>query len=101
MKARIYQQSKVATQSGHAKEGKWVLEYGQTAPHKQDFLMGWTGSKDPLSQVKVIFATQEEAEQFAQKNGIAYRVEQPSKKIYVPKSYADNFRPSRVQNWTH
>ena len=64
--------------------------------------MGWTGSADTEQQVVLHFDTLEEAEDYARANGIDYDVEArrqvPAMK---PKSYADNFRWGRKQNWTH
>lgn len=62
MPARIYQQSKPAGQSGLAGTRKWVFEYGQGAPRKQDALMGWTGSADTRSQLRLLFDSREAAE---------------------------------------
>lgn len=101
MPARIYKQSKPAGQSGLAGTRQWVFEYGQSAPRKQDALMGWTGSTDTRSQLRLMFDTCEAAEAYAQREQIAYEVEQPAERLRRPKVYADNFGYKRIQNWTH
>lgn len=101
MPARIYKQPKAARQSGLAGTREWVFEYGQTAPRHQDPLMGWTGSQDTQSQLRLYFASCEEAVAYAQREQIGYEVEAPVQRIRKPKVYADNFRFDRIQNWTH
>ncbi len=76
MTARIYLPARSATQSGQAKE-KWVLEYEPETPRLIEPLMGWTSSTDMRSQVKLSFDNKDEAIAYAQRNGIAYRVEEP------------------------
>ena len=39
--------------------------------------MGWTSSNDMLSQVRLFFETKEEAIDYAQKNGIPFRIFEP------------------------
>jgi hypothetical protein len=53
------------------------------------------------SQVRLSFATKEEAIAYAQRNGIAYRVEEPKPVQRLIMQYADNFKPNRTQQWTH
>ena len=88
-------------QSGTAKTGHWVLEFEPETPQKIDPLMGYTSSSDTRRQVHLRFATQEEAVAYAQKNGIAFRLEEakPPKRRQV--SYAENFRYDRKIPWTH
>ena len=52
-------------------------------------------------QVRLRFATREAAVAFAEHHGIEYRVHEPAARKIRPKSYADNFRPDRIGNWTH
>jgi hypothetical protein len=101
MTARIYQPAKTATQSGRARTGRWVLEFEPESAREIDPLMGWTGSSDMKSQVRLRFGDKDEAIAYAQKHGLAYRVEEP--KLHSPKiqSYADNFRSTRLGQWTH
>ena len=54
--------------------------------------MGWIGSADTQAQVRLRFATREEAVAYAEKHGIAYDLELPQDRRVKPKAYADNFR---------
>ncbi|KFB10505.1 ETC complex I subunit [Nitratireductor basaltis] len=101
MSARIYSPSRTAMQSGTAKTGHWVLEFEPEAPLTIDPLMGYTSSSDTRRQVKLTFASKEEAIDYATRNGIAYRIEEakPPKRRQV--SYAENFRYDRKIPWTH
>ena len=84
-------------QSGTANTKRWVLEFDQSAPRTTDRLMGWTSSPDPRAQMRMRFATREEAVAFAERHGLSYRVAEPHERVIKPKSYADNFRFDRVE----
>jgi hypothetical protein len=101
MTARIYRPAPNAMQSGKGKSKSWLLVFEPAEPKSIDPLMGYTTSGDTRQQVKLSFETQEEAEAYAQKNGIAYTV-QPAH-VATPKrqSYPDNFRADRKTPWTH
>jgi hypothetical protein len=101
MTARIYRPTKAATQSGSARTKYWLLEYDPEKPREVEPLMGWTSSSDMKSQVRLSFATKEEAVAYAERNGIAYRVEEPKPVQRAIMQYADNFKPNRTQQWTH
>lgn len=101
MSAKIYRPARTAMQQGQAKTHQWVLEFEQEAPRRIDPVFGYTSSSDTLQQVKLRFASQEEAEDYARREGIAYRVIQPKEKTPKVVSYSDNFRPDRKQPWTH
>ena len=101
MTARIYRPARTAMQSGTAKTERWLLEYEPEAPRQIEPLMGWTSSSDMKSQLKLWFDTQEEAVAYATRNGIPYRVEQPHDPKRRSISYSDNFKFSRVGQWTH
>ncbi len=60
MAARIYQPAKTAMQQGMAARD-WVLEYEPDKPKLIEPLMGWTSSTDTKPQVRMSFATKEEA----------------------------------------
>ena len=97
MTARIYRPARTAMQAGAGKSRNWVLEFEPAAPDVIDPLMGWAGSTDTQAQVRLRFATKDEAVAFAEKRGLAYRVSEPKEARARPKSYADNFRHDRVQ----
>ncbi|MDB5651006.1 MAG: complex subunit conserved region [Hyphomicrobiales bacterium] len=101
MTARIYRPAKSATQSGTARSKTWLLEYMPREARQIEPLMGWTSSGDMNSQLKLWFATQDEAVAYAQREGIAYRVEEPKPATRRVMSYSDNFKPSRIDQWTH
>ncbi|TKT81388.1 ETC complex I subunit [Aquamicrobium sp. LC103] len=101
MSARIYSPAKTAMQSGKAKTGYWVLDFDPELPRTIDPLMGYTSSGDMKSQIRLTFETKEEAIAYADKNGIAYRVEEPKEARRRQISYADNFRYDRTTPWTH
>lgn len=101
-RARIYQQPKTAMQSGRAGTQEWVLAFEPEARQQPDPLMGWiSGSDTDASELRLRFDTREEAEAFARQRGVTYEVELSCPVRFVPKSYADNFRFGRVENWTH
>ena len=101
MTARIYRPSKTATQSGKGKSRAWLLVFEPEVPRSIEPLMGYTSSSDMRAQVKLAFDTQEEAEAYAQKNGIAYTVQPPHEATAKRQSYSDNFRADRKTPWTH
>lgn len=101
MVARIYRPAKTAMQSGHAKSKSWVLDYEPEEARRADPLMGWTSSGDMRAQVKLAFASKDEAIAYAEKNGIPYRVQEASDSAPKAMSYSDNFKYSRVGSWTH
>ena len=101
MTARIFKPAKTAMQSGTGRTRRWVLEYEPEIRREVEPLMGWTSSRDMKSQLRLSFETLEEAEDYARRNAIAYRVEHPKPRRRRPKSYADNFRYGRRDAWTH
>lgn len=101
MTARIYRPAKTATQSGIARTKQWVLEFEPESPREIDPLMGWTSSSDMKSQVRLRFGDKDEAVAYAQKHGLAYRVEEPKPDTRKIVSYSDNFRSTRLGQWTH
>lgn len=101
MLARIYRPAPNAMQSGKGKSNTWVLEYEPQVPRSIDPLMGYTSSSDMSQQIRLRFETVEEAESYARRNGIPYRI-QPAHDATVKKvSYPDNFRSDRKIPWTH
>lgn len=103
MSARIYQPAKTAMSSGQAKSQQWILEFEPAEARRIDPLMGWTGSSDTQSQVRLTFPTLEEAKAYAELQGIAAIVSLPSKRrVNIrPGGYGDNFATARKEVWTH
>ncbi|HVR91584.1 MAG TPA: ETC complex I subunit [Novosphingobium sp.] len=92
MTARIFQRPKNAMQSGKALTDQWVLEFAPTEARRADPLMGWSGSGDTQSQVVLGFATQAEAQAYADRHGIAATLHATPPKRLKLQTYADNFR---------
>jgi hypothetical protein len=101
MTARIYLPSRNVMQSGRANSQRWILEFPPELPKPIEPLMGWTSSLDTKEQVRMSFATREAAIAYAEKHAIAYEVVEPPAKRPATKSYSDNFRWGKPENWTH
>jgi hypothetical protein len=101
MTARIYRPAKTATQSGSARAKLWVLEFEPASAREIDPLMGWTSSGDMNSQVRLHFSDKDEAIAYAQRNGLDYKVEDPKPSPRKILSYSDNFKSTRLGQWTH
>ncbi|GAI53020.1 unnamed protein product, partial [marine sediment metagenome] len=89
--------AKTAMQSGKAKTESWMLEFEPEQPRKVEPLMGYTSSRDMKSQIRLSFETKEEAIAYAQKNGIAYSVQEPKETRRRVVSYSENFRPYPIK----
>ena len=100
MKVRIFKPAKTAMQSGQANTREWLLE-AEPAPKSVDPLMGWTSSTDMNGQVRLSFESKEEAIEYAERHGIAFRLHEPNDPPVIIKAYADNFATNRKQSWTH
>jgi hypothetical protein len=101
MAVRIYKPARNAMQSGKGKSGGWVVEFEQAAPRTADPLMGWTSSGDTRQQLKLSFDSREEAVAYAEREGLAYSVATVAPVRAHKKSYSDNFKWGRSDNWTH
>ena len=102
MVARIYQPAKNAMQSGHSNSQHWVLEFEAETAKRIEPLMGWTSASDMRNnELRLRFATAEEAIAFAQKHGLVYQVTRPKSRKRLLKAYSDNFRSDRTAPWTH
>ena len=101
MSARIYKPSPSATQSGKGATKAWVLIHEPSSAMQVEPLMGWTSSGDMNRQVTLRFATKDEAVAYAERNGIAYRVEEAKPIARKILSYSDNFKSGRRGQWTH
>src|SRR5690554_1603635 len=101
MVARIFRPSRTAMQSGKANAREWVLVFEAETPRPIEPLMGYTGSRDMRQQVKLQFETLEEAEAYAQREGIPYAVQPAHEPTVKRVAYSDNFRTDRKAPWTH
>jgi len=89
---RIFQPSKTAMQSGRGNTHRWLLQFERATPLQTDPLMGWMGSADTRPQLRLSFATREEAIAYAERNGLSYVVQEAQSYQPRPKSYSENFR---------
>jgi hypothetical protein len=101
MTARISRPARTAMQSGTAKTHRWLLEFVPETPRSIDPLMGWTSSSETLTQLKLWFDSREEAVAYAVSHGLAYVVDEPKDAVRRTVSYSDNFKFSRIGQWTH
>ena len=103
MRARIYRPARTAMSSGTAKTHKWVLDFGKDSAREIDPLMGWTGSSDMQSQVRLEFDTKEAALEYAEEKGLQVTVTEPKprKANIRPGGYGENFATNRRGAWTH
>ena len=70
-KAKIFNPSKTAMQSGYGNSNKWIIEYIPEDPGINP-LMGWESSTDTLTELKLEFTTKELAINYAKKNKIDF-----------------------------
>jgi len=64
--------------SGRARTGEWVLEFEPRARPVTDPLMGWIGSSDPLTQIRLRFPSSQAAIGYADRQGLHYQVREPT-----------------------
>jgi ETC complex I subunit conserved region len=77
--AVIYRPAKSAMTSGRAGTKRWLLEFAPQSPPFIEPLMGWTGSTDPLSSVRLSFPNPEAAVAYAQRQGWDCEVRDPQR----------------------
>lgn len=101
MFARIYSPARSVTQSGKARTGFWVLELVSSSAKFVESFMRYNAQSGASDQVQLRFPTCQQAIDYAEKQGIAYRVEavHPAKRL--KRRYADNFCFERYVPWTH
>ncbi len=92
MPARIFYKPKSTMQSGSRGLAAWVLEFERSEARRPDPLMGWSGSGDTQSQVRLTFPTSDAAVAYAEQHGIAYHVIPTPPKTLKIQAYADNFK---------
>ncbi|MBW8269624.1 ETC complex I subunit [Caldovatus aquaticus] len=88
---RIRRLARSVLQSGRGRD-LWVLEFGHGVRPFVDPLTGWTGSADPLAQLRLEFPDAESAIAFAERQGWRYEVEAPPPRRIRYRSYADQLR---------
>lgn len=90
--ARISELDRRTTQSGRANTGRWLLEFEREDPLRADPLTGWAGSSDTRPQVRMTFATKDEAIAYADRRGLDYHLVPAPPVTLKLQAYADNFR---------
>jgi hypothetical protein len=98
-RARIYSPAKSAMQSGKGKTGLWVLEFEKPEAGRPDALMGWNTMPDTVTQLKLTFATKDEAIAYAAAKNLDFSVSEPRKSVVPPKAYAENFSAGKRRAW--
>ena len=101
MTARIYQPSKTAMQAGQANTKDWVIDFEPEEARQVEPLMGWTSSGDMRQQLRLRFATKEEAIAYCERHAVAYQVSEAKPASRCGISYSDNFAFKRRDAWTH
>ena len=90
--ARIVEADRKTTQSGKAGTGRWILEFERSQAQRPDPLTGWNGSGDTRTQVRLGFASKDDAIAYATKHGLEYHVVPAAPVSLKIQAYADNFR---------
>ncbi len=90
--ARIIESDRKATQSGKAGTVRWTLDFERSQPQRPDPLTGWNGSGDTRTQVRLSFASRDDAIAYAAKHGLDYHVVPAPPVTLKIQAYADNFR---------
>jgi len=101
MTARIFRPAPNAMQSGEGNSRRWMLVNEPSSARSIEPLMGYTSSSDTETQIKLFFDSLEEAEAYAQRAGIPYRVQTAHEATPKRTVYSDNFRSDRKTPWTH
>ncbi len=101
MVARIFRPAKTAMQSGRGKADHWILIHDADAAGPIEPLMGYTAGTDMDQQVRLAFATREDAVAYAERRGLAYEVDAEHERAPKAISYAENFSAARPLPWTH
>jgi hypothetical protein len=90
--ARISEIQRKTTQSGKARDGRWMLEFERQQPQRPDPLTGWAGSGDTATQVRLSFDSKEEAMAYAERKGFEVHIVPATPVTLKLQAYADNFR---------
>ena len=90
--ARIVEADRKTTQSGKAGTGRWTLEFERHEAQRPDPLTGWNGSGDTRTQVRLSFATKDDAIAYADRHALDYHVVPAAPVSLKIQAYADNFR---------
>lgn len=89
-RVRIHCPAKNAMQSGTNNIHFWQIDF-DTRERWENPLMGWVSTGDPMSNLKVEFASEQEAIAHCEKMGWEYYVQKPNISSPKPRSYGTNF----------
>ena len=98
--ARIYKPSRAVTTSGMARTKGWRLVFDRRTAPVIEPLMGYTGGDDTLTQVELSFPTLETAIGYAERQGLTYVVQQPSRQSRSSRSRRAAETPARNDSST-
>lgn len=103
MRARVVKLPRNNTQIGSVQRADWEILFEPAQERTIDPLMGWTGTSDTMSQVRLTFESQEAAVAYALKHGIEVVVQpaQDRKPNIRAAGYGENFSTARREPWTH
>lgn len=87
---RISKPSKNVMQSGTSYTNCWRIDFNSDK-RWENWLMGWTSSGDPMSNLSLNFPSKETAISFCEKNRFQWFLEEQPERKLRRKSYADNF----------
>ena len=92
MKIIISKAAKSAMQSGLKNTKLWQINFVEEKnPRSIDDITGWVSSDNMQNEIKLYFATADEAVKYAQAQGFEYEIIEPKIADVKKKSYADNF----------
>ncbi|MER9585605.1 ETC complex I subunit [Mesorhizobium sp. M0051] len=100
--ARIYQPCRSVMSSGRARPKGWRLVFERRIAPVIEPLMGYTGSCDTLTQVELDFSTAQAAIDYAERQGLAYRVQgspAAEKSIVEPSDAEKRLQPGADLVW--
>lgn len=87
---RISRPTKNVMQSGTSYTNTWKIEFNSEKRYEY-WLMGWTSTSDPVSNMSLTFPTKEDAIAYCERNKLQWFVEEQPTRQVRRKSYADNF----------
>ncbi len=101
MSVLIFRPARNAMQSGKGNSNNWVLIHEPDGVRQIDPLMGYSSSSNMKSQIRLTFNSLQEAEEYAKRQGLTYRIEDAHEATPKVSLYTDNFKSGRKTPWTH
>ena len=92
MKVQIFKPTRSTMQSGRKNTKKWLLVIKEEDNVRSiNPLMGWTSADNTYSQLKMFFASKEDAVDYARSQNFEFEIHEPETSAVKKKSYAANF----------